>query len=155
MVQFIASWELFASILFSFFLLCATLIVILLVDTVDWQYAPLRSGPTRPKWSTAARCRLIKHKVEWRAQINSPLAFQTTLTDANPSALPFVRDLFLHLKQTHTHARARTHTHAHTHIRLTLPLSPPTHWLSPRTQNPQDPLPNFHACSLNGAVSRH
>lgn len=44
--------------------------------------------------------RLIKHKVEWLAQINSSVAFKTTLTDAYPSAPPFVRDLFLHLKQT-------------------------------------------------------
>lgn len=57
----------------------------------------------------------IKHKVEWLVQINSPLAFQTTLTDAYPSALPFVRDLFLHLKQTLslTHPCTFFHTHIH------------------------------------------
>lgn len=42
------------------------------------------------------------------------MAFQTTLTDAYPSALPFVRDLFLHLKRTlsltHQCARARAQT---------------------------------------------
>ncbi len=84
-------------------------------------------GTEHSKQNTAAWCRrswdaeLIKHKVEWLAQIKSPLAFQTTLTDAYPSALPFVRDLFLHLKQTlsliytHTHTHTQTHTHTHTH----------------------------------------
>lgn len=78
-----------------------------------WLNAAVRR---RPSWDAE----LIKHKVEWLAQINSPLAFQTTLTDAYPSALPFVRDLFLHLKQTlslmhtHTHPHAHTYTHSHT-----------------------------------------
>lgn len=65
----------------------------------------------RPGWDTEP----IKHKVEWLAQINSPLVFQTTLTDAYPSALPFVRDLFLHLKQTLSLSLTYTPMHMLTH----------------------------------------
>lgn len=86
----------------------------LISSTKEWpDYSKQNTAAQRrPSWD--AEC--IKHEVEWLAQITTLLAFQTTLTDAYPSALPFVRDLFLHLKQTlslshtHTHAHAKTHT---------------------------------------------
>lgn len=82
----------------------------LISSTKEWPDYSKQNTAVRRRPSWDAEC--IKHKVEWLAQITTLLAFQTTLTDAYPSALPFVRDLFLHLKQTLSlsHAHAKTHT---------------------------------------------
>lgn len=66
-------------------------------------------------------------------------------TDAYPSALPFVRDLFLHLKQTsHTHKISTLVRTAHTPMAYATFVTSHTLVISNDT-NPQDSQPNFHA----------